>query len=255
MIASIGTVQLNYQTIDPEQKIHDHIVALFIHEALGSIGQWKSFPQEVCNELGIEGLVYERQGHGKSDPFTEKRDKNYLHRYALEELPAFIDTVIPSTKQLLLIGHSDGGSISLLYDHIYPERVKGMITMAAHVINEAETIAGIYPAVKAYNLGKLDGLKRYHGDKTDDLFQAWANIWTDENFRNWNITNEIGSNNPALFIQGKADQYGTEKQLELIESHFENGNSLLLDQCGHHPHLEQKERIISVISDFFSNLI
>lgn len=255
MIASIGTIQLNYQAIDPEQKVHDHIVALFIHEALGSVGQWKSFPKEVCNELGIEGIVYERQGHGKSDPFTEKRDENYLHRYALEELPAFIDNIIPSTKQLLLIGHSDGGSISLLYDHIYPKRVAGMITMAAHVINEPETIAGIYPAVEAYQQGKLDGLKRYHGDETDDLFQAWANIWTAENFRNWNITNEIGSNNPAMFIQGKDDQYGTEKQLQLIESNFENGSSLLLNHCGHHPHLEQKERIISVISDFFSNLI
>ena len=143
----------------------DSIVALFIHEALGSIGQWKSFPQELCDELGVQGIVYDRQGHGNSSNFIEERDEHYLHHYAMKELPPFAEMVIPKDKKILLIGHSDGGSISLLYDHKYPARIAGMVTMAAHVINEPETIAGIQPAVDAYELGKLDGLKKYHGDK------------------------------------------------------------------------------------------
>ncbi len=255
MIASIGNLQLSYQEIHPQQMTNESIVALFIHEALGSIGQWKSFPKELCDSLGIQGIVYERQGHGNSSPLTEKRNEHYLHHYALEELPAFVNSVIPSTKKILLIGHSDGGTISLLFDHVYPERVAGMITMAAHVINEPETVAGIKPAIVAYQRGKLDGLKKYHGEKTDALFKAWADIWLADEFQNWNITSEIGSQTPALFIQGKDDHYGTEKQLKLIESNYKNGSSVLLNNCGHHPHLEQKDRIISAISSFFSNHI
>lgn len=248
-------IELNYLEITPTVLKNDSIVALFIHEALGSIGQWKSFPQELCNELGIRGVVYDRQGHGDSSRFTSERDEHYLHNYALKELPPFVESVIEDSKRILLVGHSDGGTISLLFDHIYPSRIAGMVTMAAHVINEPETIAGIQPAVDAYKLGKLDGLKKYHGDKTEELFYAWANIWRDSRFIDWNITQEIGSNNHGLFIQGKEDQYGTPLQLELIKRCFPNGVTSLLDDCGHHPHLQQKERVISQIKTFYTQNI
>lgn len=255
MVTTIGNLKLNYVEIEPKQLSSGSFVAIFLHEALGSIRQWKSFPQQLCNELGISGIVYDRQGHGESSSFTFERDENYLHNYALEELPAFIDAVIPASKQIILIGHSDGGTVSLLYDSKFASRIVGMITMAAHVINEPETIAGIQPAVDAFELGKLDGLKKYHGHKTNDLFYAWANIWRDQRFQNWNITEEIGSITPALFIQGIDDQYGTAKQLDLIQSRFENGTSLLLNGCGHHPHLEKTREVIFAISQFFSKEI
>lgn len=252
MIFSNGSLELNYDEIEPEQLNSDSTVALFIHEALGSIRQWKTFPQELCNELGLLGIAYDRQGHGGSSAFSSERDENYLHDYALKELPAFIESIIPSSKKILLIGHSDGGSISLLLDFKLKSRIVGIVTMAAHVINEPETIAGIQPAIDAYKLGKLDGLRKYHGKKTDALFYAWANIWRDPRFLDWNIVDEIGSNTPGLFIQGKTDQYGTPKQLELIQSRFSNGTTLLLDGCGHHPHLEKKGEVIWAICEFLS---
>lgn len=255
MKTMIGDIALNFTEIVPKETSNDSIVALFIHEALGSIGQWKSFPQELCDRLGIKGIVYDREGHGGSSSFTSERDEHYLHNYALQELPPFVASLVPPSQKLLLIGHSDGGTISLLYDHQFASRVAGVVTMAAHVINEPETIAGIQPAVDAYKLGKLDGLKKYHGDKTEALFYAWANIWRDTRFVNWDITQEIGSVNPGLFIQGKTDQYGTPKQLELIKNHYVKGTTLLLDACGHHPHLEKKEEVISAIYAFFSEEI
>ncbi|MDG1333374.1 MAG: alpha/beta hydrolase [Crocinitomicaceae bacterium] len=247
-------IELNYKEIVPADLRNDSVIALFIHEALGSIGQWKSFPQQLCDELGVRGIVYDRQGHGKSSKFSSERNERYLHNYALDELPPFADSVIPDDKKILLIGHSDGGTISLLFDHIFPSKIVGMVTMAAHVINEPETIAGIQPAVDAYKLGKLDGLKKYHSDKTEDLFYAWANIWRDERFVDWDITEEIGSNTPGLFIQGKEDQYGTPKQLELIKTCFPNGKTLLMEDCGHHPHLEKGNRVIAEIRQFFTAL-
>jgi pimeloyl-ACP methyl ester carboxylesterase len=243
--------KLNYIEIEPEQVYFDSIVIIFLHEALGSIGQWKSFPEHLCNELGLKGIVYERQGHGKSSAFSQERDQYYLHNYAFEELPAFIESVISPDKKILLVGHSDGGTIALLYASKFPQRISGIVTMAAHVINEKETIAGIQPAIDAYLEGKLDGLKKYHGEKTHDLFYAWATIWRDERFEDWNIVSEIGGDFPGLFIQGMDDQYGTPKQLELIQSKFKNGNTLLLDDCGHHPHLEKEKAVISSINSFY----
>lgn len=253
MKAALGDIVLNYEIIVPENVNSETTVILFLHEALGSIGQWKSFPHELCNQLGLKGIVYERQGHGKSTPLSEERDENYLHKYAFKELPSFIKSVISNDEMILLVGHSDGGTIALLYASAFPENIRGIVTMAAHVINEKETIAGIQPAIEAYLAGKLSGLTKYHGDKTHDLFYAWANIWRDDRFKQWNIVDEIGAELPGLFIQGNDDQYGTPKQLELIQSKFNNGTSLLLDDCGHHPHLEKEQNVINSINTFYQH--
>lgn len=256
MIAQLGDLELSYEHIHPQRIINNEIVLLFLHEALGSIGQWKDFPILLCNDLNLGGIVYERQGHGYSSEFTSPRDHRYLHDYALKELPSFINKVLPD-KKIILIGHSDGGSIALLYAHEFPENVLGIVTMAAHVINEPETIEGIAPAIDAFESGKLDGLKKYHGEKTKDLFYAWADTWRSEEFIKWNIENEIGSSTiPGLFIQGADDQYGTPDQLKLILQGFPNNSkAILLDNCGHHPHLEKKVEVISIITDWISNSV
>jgi pimeloyl-ACP methyl ester carboxylesterase len=256
MIARIKNTDLNYISVLPRTLKSKNTILLFLHEALGSIGQWKAFPELLCDALGLEGIVYERQGHGKSDPFSEPRDHKYLHNYALDELPAFISK-ISDQKKIILVGHSDGGTIALLYAYLFPKNISGIITMAAHVLNEKETVAGIEPAIKAFKAGKLDGLKKYHGDKTKTLFFAWADTWRSKEFATWNISDEIGSSTlPGLFIQGAEDQYGTVKQLELIHERFKNNSkTVMLDNCGHHPHLEKSNEVISIISDWISDSV
>jgi pimeloyl-ACP methyl ester carboxylesterase len=128
--------------------------------------------------------------------------------------------------------------------------------MAAHVINEPETVAGIAPAITAFQKGKLDGLKKYHGAKTEQLFHAWANTWRSKAFENWDITAEItGCHQPGLFIQGASDQYGTRKQLNLIHSHYQGkAQSIWIEECGHHPHLEKSDSVIESIEQWWSSL-
>ena len=251
MIARINNIELSYTSIEPKDLRTDSTILIFLHEALGSIGQWKSFPQNLCDELGLTGILYERQGHGESSPFNAPRDHMYLHNYALKELPVFIENRLKG-KKIILVGHSDGGTIALLYAHKYPSNIHGIITMAAHVINEPETIAGISPALEAYKAGKLDGLKKYHGKKTEALFYAWADTWRSKEFADWNICDEIGSYNiPGLFIQGAEDQYGTMQQLNLIQEKFTTtGKTVMIDGCGHHPHLEKTAEVISLIANW-----
>jgi pimeloyl-ACP methyl ester carboxylesterase len=188
--------------------------------------------------LGLDGFVYERHGHGNSSKLTKKRDRHYLHEYALIELPMLIERVFPLDKRLILVGHSDGGTISLLYAAKHSKRVHSIITMAAHVINET------------------NGLKKYHGDKTEVLFYAWADTWLSPEFESWNITKDIhGIDKSILAIQGKDDQYGTVKQLDLIRNSTDcNVTTLLIPFCGHHPHLEKPSETIIEISKFLLSI-
>lgn len=245
--------QINYESIR-EANAPDDVILVFLHEALGSIPQWRSFPADLCKKLKLNGLVFERQGHGNSSALTEKRPATYLHDYAWKELPEVIETLLPPQMKIILVGHSDGGTISLLYASKFPKRVQTVITMAAHVINEPETVAGIEPAITAYEAGKLDKLKNFHGEKTDTLFYAWANTWRNNNFKDWDICDEIkGLSCPSLIIQGKGDQYGTELQLKLIKENV-GGDcyTLLMDACGHHPHLENGNEVMDAILNFLA---
>src|SRR5678815_1591549 len=79
---------------------------VFLHEGLGSISQWRSFPADLCARLGCGGLVYSRRGDGKSDAWPAPRTTQLMHHEALTVLPRLVDTF--DIKRPILVGHSDG---------------------------------------------------------------------------------------------------------------------------------------------------
>src|SRR5512138_3357630 len=117
---------------------------VFLHEGLGSITQWRDFPEALCREVGIPGLIYDRLGYGGSDPLPAKRRIEYLHEEAFSSLPEVLQRC--GIRKAFLIGHSDGGSIALLFAAVHPAITSGVITEAAHVFVEDVTIAGIREA-------------------------------------------------------------------------------------------------------------
>ena len=108
-----GHRDIHYRLIDGHP---DYPCLVFLHEGLGCDAMWKDFPDRLCGGTGCAGLVYDRQGYGLSSPLTEERTIHYLHLYALDELPMVIHAAIPD-RPYILIGHSDGGSISLISDY------------------------------------------------------------------------------------------------------------------------------------------
>ena len=60
---------------------------VFLHEGLGSISMWKDYPAQVAEQVGLPVLMYDRWGHGESDPLTEPRKPSYRRVEALEGEP------------------------------------------------------------------------------------------------------------------------------------------------------------------------
>ncbi len=242
--------------LDEEQHIHYQVIdgdkerpyLVFLHEGLGCEKMWGGFPQRLCATSGCPGLVYDRLGYGKSSPLPHKRTIHYLHEYALRELPLLLQEVLPDTP-FILIGHSDGGSISLIYGAERSPLLKGIITEAAHVFVEPGTIAGVRKADKAWEEGKLQGLLRYHGAKTEILFKAWSETWLATWFRWWNIEYLLPSIEvPLLVIQGRDDQYGSEKQVDAIVSQSGGfAHAEIIEQCAHTPHLEAEQDVLHLM--------
>ncbi|MNU78369.1 2-succinyl-6-hydroxy-2,4-cyclohexadiene-1-carboxylate synthase [compost metagenome] len=246
---------IRIQWINHQLATQSKPLLVFLHEALGSIVQWKSFPQNLCNSLNLPGVVIERSGHGKSSSLVGERDRNYLHEYADETIQVLLEILNPD-QNIILIGHSDGGSIALLLASKQLKNLQAVATMAAHTFVEQETLVGIHPAIEAFKSGKLNGLYNIHGDKTETLFYAWANTWLSSGFKSWDIRHEIQDfKQPVLAIQGFNDQYGTEEQIHSIVAGFSNRVGKMIPACGHHPHLEKSKEMVDLISEWVSKEI
>lgn len=239
---------LNHKFVGNENSNH---CIIFLHEGLGCIEMWKDYPETLCNQLNMQGLVYDRAGYGKSKGDLTTRTSNYLHEGA-EELFELIHNLKLENKHIILYGHSDGGSIALIFGAKYPKLCQSIITEAAHVFVEQVTLDGIKPAEKAFREGKLNGLKKFHGKTYEAVFYAWVNIWNHSSFLDWNIESELRNITcPQLSIQGINDQYGTLKQIESI-THNTKGNTITFtpDNCGHAPFKEKRNEVMEKVIRF-----
>jgi len=226
---------------------------VFLHEGLGSIGQWRDFPEKICGVTGSPALVYDRCGHGGSDPLTQPRKPDYLHDEALLSLPDVLHQC--AIENPILIGHSDGGSIAIIYAGTYPQKVTGIITEAAHVFVEDVTVQGIRRAVEVYERTDLKKrLAKFHENNAALMFRGWADIWLSPEFRNWNIEEYLPHIKcPLLAIQGEDDEYGTPAQVEAIVGKVTGpARASLIDDCGHIPHMQAREKVFAEMVSFIS---
>jgi pimeloyl-ACP methyl ester carboxylesterase len=151
-----------------------------LHEGLGSIALWKDFPQRLASRTGCGVLVYSRYGHGNSDKLMEKRPVEFMHHEGEVVLPALLDKL--GIRQPILLGHSDGASISIIFAGKYPDAVRGLILEAPHVFVEDLTVASIEQAKVAYETTDLPKrLDRYHAN-VGATFWGWNDIWLDPIF-------------------------------------------------------------------------
>ncbi|HSD15217.1 MAG TPA: alpha/beta hydrolase [Flavobacterium sp.] len=229
---------------------------VFLHDSLGCVELWRDFPQKLGEITNCNVLVYDRQGYGKSCPFSyEKRENHYLELEAdmLNELLDFW-----KTDKAILFGHSDGGSIALLTAAKHPKKILGIITEGAHVLVEEVTVNGITEAIELYKTTDLKSkLEKYHGDKTEDMFWAWAGKWTTEEFKDWNIESFLSSITcPSLIIQGEDDEYGTLEQVEKINTQVSGHSSkFVIPNIKHTPHKEAPELVLNKSAEFIEKLL
>jgi pimeloyl-ACP methyl ester carboxylesterase len=222
---------------------------VFLHEGLGSIRQWRDFPAKVAAATGCRALVYDRYGYGDSDVLLEKkRNVRFMHDEALVALPELLKNL--KVENPILIGHSDGASISLIHAGV-GHAVRGIVAMAPHVFIEPLCLRSIDKAADAFE--KTDfGVKlaRFHRDARK-TFYGWADVWLDPGFKGWDIRGKYlpGIRCPVLGIQGFDDVYGTMAQLDQLAK-ATKAELLKLEQCGHSPFRDQPEKTLAAVADF-----
>ena len=254
---SVQGLRLEYRRVPaPASRPSGPLPTLvLLHEGLGCIGMWKSFPEKLAAATGAPVFLWSRRGFGASDPITLPRPLDYL-----EEESPLVARVLATAGigRCVLVGHSDGGTIALLAaarDEI--AGLEGVVTMAAHVFVEDVTIKGIIETRALWDEGDLRArLARWHGANVDGAFYGWCDTWLDPGFRAWNIEAALAPVRvPVLVLQGADDQYGTPRQVEAIASAVGGpARPMLLPHAGHSPHIDAPDAVIAAIRQFLAAL-
>lgn len=249
----INGKRLEYRCIAP--AVAGRPTLVFLHEGLGCVALWRDFPDQLAVASGCGALVYSRAGYGESDSAELPRQPTYMHNEALRILPQVLAKL--DIADHILIGHSDGGSIALVYaGGVRPTTLRGVITEAAHVFNEEICVREIGRIRELYLTSDLEEkMSRYHRD-ADKTFWGWNDIWLHPDFWHWNIESYLPTIAvPLLVMQGVDDQYGSVRQVEAIVAGV--GNSAekhLIPDCRHTPHHEQREATLAAMVAFISRL-
>ena len=237
--------------IEPSDAGNPTIVML--HEGLGSVGLWKDFPRAVAERTGCGVLLYSRYGHGNSEKQGEPRPVSFMHREGEVVLPELLDQL--GITRPVLLGHSDGGSIALIFAGKYPDLARGLVLEAPHVFVEEFGLASIHAAKIAFETTDFrEKLGRYHAH-VDETFRAWNDIWLDPEFPAWNIESYLNKIRcPVLCLQGEQDEYGTRAQVDTIVARVPDAELVMLANCGHSPHRDRREMTLEKMATFVAKI-
>lgn len=248
---ALDDYQLCVKSITPYPVSREKPILVFLHDSWGCIDMWGNFPEKLVELSGLNAIIYDRQGHGKSSPFTIKKRTNcYLHDEA-NILIQLLDRL--NIETVVLYGHSDGASISLIAASCYPERIKGIISEGAHSFVEdfgKKSIAEAVEKAKHNNLFKV--LEKYHGSKATEVFRLWHETWLSKEFADWTIVPLLaGIHCPVLAFQGECDEFGTIKQLSILKETIPAEVVITeISNARHTPRKENPEETMKRIMEF-----
>ncbi len=229
---------------------------VLLHDGLGSIDQWRTIPGDLAVRTGRTVLAYDRPGHGSSTPHPSGPwPADWLHVEA-DRLSHLIDALHLGRDglPLLLVGHSDGGSIALLYAATESRPASGIITLAAHTWVEQQCVDAIVE-MRAAAGPIVAGLAKSHAEPTA-IFDAWSGAWVSDEFRGWDIRPRLNSiRQPTLIAQGGNDEYATPAHVdETVAAIGENATGLLLPTVGHLLHHQDPGLVVDTIATFDRSL-
>ncbi|MEK9720640.1 MAG: alpha/beta fold hydrolase, partial [Quisquiliibacterium sp.] len=158
---------------------------MFLHEGLGCVALWRDFPARLVQRTGLPALLYSRRGYGRSQRFAQELQPGFMHEEARQVLPQLLARF--GIDRPVLIGHSDGASIALIFAGEFAQRPLALVAMAPHLFVERITVDSIARIAQRFEQSDLPGrMARYHDDARS-YFGHWTRAWLSPAFATWNI--------------------------------------------------------------------
>ncbi|HLV69797.1 MAG TPA: alpha/beta fold hydrolase [Xanthomarina sp.] len=238
---------------------------VILHGFLGMSDNWKTLGTQF-SENHFEVHLLDQRNHGRSfhsDVFN--------YEVLVEDLKTYCDA--QQLKNIVLLGHSMGGKVAMLFAATYPEMVSKLII--------ADISPRYYPVHHELILNGLSSLDfktiESRGDADEQLAQYISNFgirqfllknlyWNDAKELELRINlkvlkeniEEIGEALPihaqyqgeALFLRGDRSEYIGVQDEVIIKNHFPNAKIVTIPKAGHWLHAENPKVFFNEVMNF-----
>lgn len=214
--------------------------------------------EKVQSELENKFQVYsiDFPGFGESEPPTEI--------WGVEEYTQFIETFIKieSIENPILIGHSFGGRVSILYSSRNKTN-KIVLVGSAGITKKISSIKKIFYKAISYFKGFMLSIS----PKTDNFLEYYRKKFGSEDYKNATpimrkilkkVVNEdlrmymSKINAPTLLIWGRNDTATPLTDAVIMEKLIPNSGLVILENSGHFSFLEKLNEFLIIINNFLT---
>ncbi len=237
---TIKNVNVNYELYG---KGKDTIVLL--HGWGQNIQMMKPIGDKMC--FNHQVLIVDLPGHGES----EEPDYPWTLYDFVEMLKELFESL--KLKNIILIGHSFGGKISLLYASMY--KVEKVVVFGSpykkKVQKDSLKLKTLKVLKKIPGINKLEGFAKKHMGSTD--YKNASGIMREVlvNHVNLDITEEVKKINvPLLIVWGTNDQAVPIEDAYELEKLVKGSGLVVYQNCTHYAYLENLGQTINVLKSF-----
>jgi pimeloyl-ACP methyl ester carboxylesterase len=224
---------------------------ILLHDSLGCVALWRDFPEQLAAATRQRVIAYDRLGFGRSDAHPGQLHRGFVEAEAEQGFAALLRQL--GIGGFIVFGHSVGGGMAVGCAATHGKRCQGLITESAQAFVEDRTLQGIRDADRQFaEPGQLQRLTRYHGDKAEWVLRAWVDNWLSEAFADWNLDTVLAKVRcPLLSLHGDQDEFGSAAHPRRFTTLSGGPSAMqLLPACGHVPHREHPEKVLSEVTRF-----
>lgn len=253
LVSSAGTLFTRHW--QPEDARRDEATLVLFHDSLGSVELWRDFPERLAATTRRPVLAYDRIGFGRSSAAVRKPAFDFMAEEARSAIPALLRAY--AIESFVGFGHSVGGAMAVFTAAAFPDACVGVITESAQAFVEDRTTAGIREAMVQFAAPEqVARLAKYHGDKARWVLDAWFDTWLSAEFAEWTLEETLRAVRcPLLALHGDRDEYGSRAHPERTVANAAGRASMhVLDDCGHVPHKEKPEEVLTHVARFLDGL-
>jgi pimeloyl-ACP methyl ester carboxylesterase len=251
-------IKLNYRKYGSGRPL------IILHGLFGSLVNWET----ICENLSryMEVYALDLRNHGDS-PHGARFDFSIM----AEDLKGFLEH--HKLPEVLLLGHSLGGSVAMTFAAVYPEWVARLIVVDIAPKSYPPAMEGIIEAMMSLDLRCFSTLKEVVEALAPDIpdlmtrYFLVKNLTTDQkNGYHWKVNLGVIHDNylelnkglpkhirfikPTLFIRGALSDYIEAKDFARIKTCFPRAHIRTIPESGHWVHIDAPEDFTEAILEF-----
>jgi len=236
---------------------------VILHGLFGFSDNWQTHAKKLAEYYRV--ILVDLRNHGHSE-----WSDDFSYELMAEDLHELFDEL--DLKKVILLGHSMGGKVAMLFAQMYPEYLEKLIVVDIGVKEYPMHHQHILNGLHALDLSKINLRSEAERILTEHIdsdgvrqFLLKNLYWKEKGKLSWRMNIEVLERElpeilgalpekevmlPTLFIRGELSNYILDEDFDEIQSRFPDSELITIPNAGHWVHAEAPDEFIEKVLGF-----